>query len=253
MCPAACSNSKVCTTRSGGVISRYSPLNQNSWPSSARFAKRHLPPTRTSILSTTVEYLRGPHHLGMSSGSIIVLNRSSRGASKTRVSSISRSEGNVSVIVLSLAITVFLLLLHPMKDFIQSLEALLPEPAVALDPLVGLPERCGIEARRPPLRVAAALDEPRSLEHLQMLRDGRKANVERLCELADGGLAFREAREDRPPRGIREGAEGQAERVCGLGHRFIQPNGLIQRADAHVKPVDGVSRRSAGRAAAMAS
>src|SRR5205823_6224338 len=38
MWPAIGSNSKVWTTRSGGTISRYSPLNQNSFPSAARLA-----------------------------------------------------------------------------------------------------------------------------------------------------------------------------------------------------------------------
>src|SRR5919204_1775992 len=100
----------------------------------------------------------------MRSGSSIVLKRSSRGASNTRVSSISRSEGSVSFSSLSLATTVLLPCLDLVQDLVQPLEALLPEAAVALDPLVGQAERCRVETSGPPLGLAAALDELRALE-----------------------------------------------------------------------------------------
>src|SRR6266571_4540630 len=84
MWPGAPSNSNVETSRSGGTISRYTPLNANSVPSGTRLMYRQTPPGRTSILSTVVEYLRGPHHTGMSFGSVYARKRRSRGTSKTR-------------------------------------------------------------------------------------------------------------------------------------------------------------------------
>src|SRR2546429_502745 len=108
----------------------------------------------------------------MRSGSNIVLKTSSRGASRVLVISSSRSEGNVTLNLLSLAITAFLLVLDLVQDLVQSVEALLPEFAIALDPLVGRPQRRGIQAGRPPLGFASPLDELCALEHLQMLVDG---------------------------------------------------------------------------------
>src|SRR5207244_11019094 len=87
----------------------------------------------------------------MRSGSNIVLKTSSRGASRVLVISSSRSEGNITLNLLSLAITAFLLVLDLVQDLVQSVEALLPEFAIALDPLVGRPQRRGIPAGRPPL------------------------------------------------------------------------------------------------------
>src|SRR2546421_312320 len=142
-------------------------------------------------------------------GSIIVLKSSSRGASKTRVSSNSTSDRRFIFSSLSVAITVFLLLvLDLVQKLVQAPEALLPERAVALDPLVRHPERSRVQTGRPPLGLATALDELRALEHLQMLRDRRQAHVERLRELGHGGLA---SGEDRPPRGIGKGRERQAQ------------------------------------------
>jgi hypothetical protein len=81
-----------------------------------------------------------------------------------------------------------------------------------------------LEARRPELRqerlerlealrphdVEAALglrpdrDEPRVLEHLQMLRDRGPAHRELARELADRARSLAEALEDRPARGVAE-------------------------------------------------
>jgi hypothetical protein len=48
--------------------------------------------------------------------------------------------------------------------------------------------------------VLASRDEPRALEHLQVLGDGRQAHVERRCELLDRRLSLGETLEDRAPR-----------------------------------------------------
>ena len=51
---------------------------------------------------------------------------------------------------------------------VEPVEAGVPEGAVALHPLGGLPQRPGLEAARAPLGVAAARDQPGALEHLQV-------------------------------------------------------------------------------------
>src|SRR6266508_1453551 len=150
----------------------------------------------------------------MSAGSIIVLNTSSRGASKTRVSSASRSEMSVTFSSFLAVATMIVLPLSflSLQELVQTVEALLPELAVALHPCFRLLQREGVQPGGAVLRVAAALDE------LQVLRDGGEADVERARDLAHGGLALRQAREDRAPRRVRERSEGQAESVRLGGH-----------------------------------
>jgi hypothetical protein len=67
--------------------------------------------------------------------------------------------------------------------------------------------------------VARLLDESGVLEHLQVLGNGREAQVERLGELAHRRLAVRQPFEDRPPGGIGECRERHAEPVA-LPHHF---------------------------------
>src|SRR5437867_11760539 len=90
--PGIPSYSNVPTSRLGGTTSRYSPWNPNSFPSASRWTNRQRPPGRTSILSTTVEYRLGPHHLGISVGSVHAFHTSSPGASNVRVVKRSRSD-----------------------------------------------------------------------------------------------------------------------------------------------------------------
>ena len=110
---------------------------------------------------------------------------------------------------------------------VQAVEACFPVASVAFEPLGDVPEGCGGKVAGSPLRMAAALDEACTLEHLEVLRDRRKAHRERLRELGDGGVAVRERGQDRPSGGIRERCEGGAERVVGrsvCGHS-VKPFG----------------------------
>lgn len=63
----------------------------------------------------------------------------------------------------------------------------------------------------------ASLPPPRQqarfLEHAQVAGDGRKGDVEGLREIADGGFARGQARQDRPARRVRQGGERCIERL----------------------------------------
>src|SRR6478735_4754169 len=72
----------------------------------------------------------------------------------------------------------------------ESIEALAPEFAVVVDPLRRRFERHRAELARAPLRVAPARDEAGVLEHLEVLGDSGRADVERLGQLADAGLTL---------------------------------------------------------------
>src|SRR5207302_1600736 len=94
---------------------------------------------------------------------------------------------------------------------VQPIEGLVPEPAITLQPVDGLLEGTCLETAGAPLRLAAACDEPGAFEHLQVLRDGGQAHVERPGELGDGRVAGGEPSEDRAPGGVGEGRDGDLE------------------------------------------
>src|SRR6266702_1651082 len=193
MCPAMGSNSKVHLMVSGRAISRNSPRNPRSTPSEPRCTIRHFPPGRKSISQLAVSNRRGPHQRDMCSHEVCASNTSSRGASNTRVMTNSRSPWVVTVSLLPLAGIAFLLSssLELLQVLVQPVVALLPEFAVPLDPLVCFLQRPRLQPGRPPLPFPAPSDQPRPLQHLQVLRDRRQAHRERLRELRDRGLARR--------------------------------------------------------------
>src|SRR3954454_13501496 len=96
---------------------------------------------------------------------------------------------------------------------VEAIETLVPELAIAIEPVVHLLEGAGLDPARPPLRLAAARDKTGALQHLEMLGDGGKAHGERLGELRHRRFARHEPRENGPPRRIGEGREGGAEAV----------------------------------------
>src|SRR6202142_1359875 len=117
------------TIFSCGTISWYSPAFQNSCPSGVLMQRRDFPPTRKSILQTGAVKPFGPHHCITYFGSVHAFQTSSRGASKILVTTIR-----------SISLTVFfvisdLLFLHLIYNYIQFVEALFPEPAIADRPV----------------------------------------------------------------------------------------------------------------------
>src|SRR6266508_1973545 len=70
---------------------------------------------------------------------------------------------------------------------VESIEAPVPEAAKPVRPLAHLSQRRRVELRRAPLCTAAALDQPRSLEHAQVLGNGRAADLERGRKLGKSG------------------------------------------------------------------
>ncbi len=96
---------------------------------------------------------------------------------------------------------------------VETLEALLPEAAIALRPVGDLLERTRLEPAGPPLRLATACDKAGALQHLEVLGDGGKAHLEGRGQFRDRGLARGQASQDRAPGGIGEGGEGGAEAI----------------------------------------
>ena len=167
--PGIPSYSKVPTSRLGGTTSRYSPWNPNSFPSASRWTNRQRPPGRTSILSTMVEYRLGPHHLGISFGSVHAFHTSSRGASKVCVVTSSRSDfltnllfAGMFVFLLSSCITDFF------EVFVQSGEAVLPQDAVSGEPPERRAERTDLDLASSHAAFGFDMQQARVLEHPQV-------------------------------------------------------------------------------------
>src|SRR5438105_3143242 len=142
---------------------------------------RKAPPGRRSISHTGLVKRRGPHHFARCAGSVHILNTTSRGASMTRPKTSSRSAAAgagcpISILprmvpsAASLVPSALCCGLDFLQVLVQPVEALFPEPAVVLDPLGGVLQRRRLQPARPPLRFAAARDQPGALQHLQMLR-----------------------------------------------------------------------------------
>jgi len=89
---------------------------------------------------------------------------------------------------------------------------LVPEPAVALDPLGGAAKRRAHEAA--PAHAAVALDpgQSRSLQDANVLGDRGEGDREVAGQLADRGLAAGEAGEDGAAGRVGERGEGPVER-----------------------------------------
>src|SRR5271154_2472224 len=96
---------------------------------------RQPPPGRTSMSRLVVVKPRGPHQRTICFGSVHAPKTRSRGASKTRVTTSSRSAG--SAISSFFAGTFTLLCLNLFQVLIQAIEAFFPEAAVLLDPIGG--------------------------------------------------------------------------------------------------------------------
>src|SRR5580704_9374990 len=112
-----------------GTISWYSPPCQNSCPSGVLVQMRYCPPTRKSILQTGEVKPFGPHHCITYFGSVHAFQTNSRGASQILVTTI-RSISLAVFFVIS-----GLLFLHLIYNYIQFVEALSPEVAIAKRPV----------------------------------------------------------------------------------------------------------------------
>src|SRR5829696_3064594 len=138
----------------------------------------------------------------MCSGLVMASNTSARGASKSRVMRISRSDGVVTVKVALFAAVLagmsLLLVFQLLQVGVESIETGFPDRAVPLGPVGNVLEGRRLDPARAPLRFPAAGDEPGALEHAQVLRDGRHAHLEGLGELGHGALAGREPGQDGP-------------------------------------------------------
>src|SRR6187200_3064935 len=147
-----------------------------------------------------------PHQRLTCTGFDIASKTRRRGASKSRVRTISRSEGVVAL-KLSLFATLLtamfpllllrFLLFQFLQIVVEPVEACFPDMPVAFGALGHLLEGTSLQPARPPLRLASARNQARAFEHAEVLRDGGHAHVEGLGEFGDGTFTRDETRQDR--------------------------------------------------------
>src|SRR5258705_12029617 len=115
-------------------------------------SERHFPPGRASSSTTGVVKPFGPHQCLACSGSDQTFQTRSIGASYVRFITSSRSAVDPFGLLAALrADILFLLLLKLCQVDVEVIEALLPEMAVALDPVGDLSQRRGLDAGGPQL------------------------------------------------------------------------------------------------------
>src|SRR5246500_1457396 len=117
------------TIFSCGTISWYSTAFQPSCPSGALMQQRSFPPTRKSISQTGAVKPFGPHHCITYFGSVHAFPTSSRGASKTLVTTIRSTSFTVLFVISDLRF------FHFLHHRIQLVETLFPESAIFESPV----------------------------------------------------------------------------------------------------------------------
>src|SRR5258708_6169720 len=136
---------------------------------------RMAPPGRASSSHTGLVNWCGPHHIATSFGSVQALKRSSRGASKTRVST-----NSCSLFVMMFPVAMlFPLFLDVAQIVVQAVKALCPEPPVVCHPIGDVLERGGRDPAGPPLRLASAGNQTGMFQDLEVTGDGGHAHCKR--------------------------------------------------------------------------
>lgn len=116
-----------------------------------------------------------------------------------------------------------------LEEGCESIQLVVPESALILEPSHGIDEWCGHQPAVPLATHLRALDEPRAFEHAQMFGHRRQRHVEGLGNGARRLHAVGQAHEYLPPRGIGQGAEYRIElgRSCGdHGQKVLDANSV---------------------------
>src|SRR5277367_992017 len=194
--PSVQSSSQISvnTSRSGGAISRKTPLMPMSCPSPWPQTKRRPPPGFRFILQTARRQSSGPYNQRFTSSGLVQASKTRwRGASKTRIIATSRSLGVVTFKVPLFFIgalppcasTFSLLRFQLTKHAIEALEIGFPDAPVSFDPDFQLFQRRRTQRVNPALRVHAHVHQSGVAEHAQMLRDLRLAQTQAMDHVAD--------------------------------------------------------------------
>src|SRR5271170_6827040 len=217
--PSVQSSSQISvnTSRSGGAISRKTPLMPMSCPSPWLQTKRRPPPGFRFILQTARRQSSVPYNQRFTSSGLVQASKTRwRGASKTRIIATSRSLGVVTFKVPLFFIgalppcasTFFLLCFKFLQHAIEALEIAFPNASVPFDPDFELLQRRGAQCINPALRIHAHVHQSSVAEHAQMLRDLRLAQPEAVNHVADWSRAIAQQLDDLKAVGLGQRLQG---------------------------------------------
>src|SRR5580704_8599504 len=184
-------------------------------PSRRRWQKCTTPPGRGSIRQNGSVTSRGPNHRAKCSASVQTLKRISRGASMTRekFTSVASAVRMVSFAMLASFVG------QRFYVGLQAVEPLLPDHALAADPVLDGRERDRLQMTGAHTADLFGPDQPARFQNLKMLQDRRQRHGQRLGQLADGGGATAEPLHDGPPGRVRQGMKHTVERGTIVSHR----------------------------------
>src|SRR5690349_11629867 len=164
-------------------------------------------------MSTTCARDLGTHQRRTCSAFVHASNTSLAGARKVRAMTISRSP--TSSIFVSptgaslafLAFTALLLALELLEELVHLGESVVPDPAVAFEPVVQLAQRLRTELVEPLLRARLHVDEAGLLEHAQVLRHLGLRELEALADVVHRARPGEQQLDDAKPTRLGEGGE----------------------------------------------
>src|SRR5215813_99979 len=235
--PLSPASSLVQTRRECGVTSIYLPKNSAEFEASWPITKRYLPPVRASISQEcrTMPIDFGNHHCLNSSGLVHASNTMRAGALKVRMTTSSRSDFRSTVvrffiIVASLSLVASIDLLLPFQfldNFVQLVEACVPELAIALDPV-----HLFLQSARADLAGSYAPDllrgdEPGLLQDADMLLHARERHVELLGKVRNRSVETPELLQHAASGGVRERGERGIEAGWLILNHLVQYNARI--------------------------
>jgi hypothetical protein len=141
------------------------------------------------------------------------MNTRSRGAAITRHNTISRSGAHVVRESWDATGVTFRFIwlrgFDACEEAFETIEARLPRLSGVFEPTGGFRQTLDTQVARAPLAFASAGDKPGALQDLQVLRYGRQAHGEGLCDFLDRHVAVgRQLAHNRKPSRIAERREG---------------------------------------------
>src|SRR3984885_15153589 len=152
----------------------------------------------------------------MWSAELQALNTISLGAEKTRETR--RGAARTLRFVSSILFIALVLAVQGFEIFAQPVEAALPLEALFCDPSLGFGERSRIDAASAHASRLLRNDQPRALQHGEMLHHRRQRHDERALELADRSRSLGEPLDHRSTARIGESLERPLERRFIVKH-----------------------------------
>src|SRR5262249_3515657 len=189
-------------------------------------ARRYVPPTRRSTSAAGQGKPFGPPPLLSCSGSGKGAETCSGEAWNIRsmtscpagVAVRRSTDARVSGMVALLVWRVVLVSEMGVEMGVETVEAVGPFGVGAAEPIVHWKQAFESESGGTALSVARAIDQPRALQHLQVVRDPGLGQRGCLRQLDDAGVPSREPLEDRATRRVGERREGTTDGIAGGLH-----------------------------------